>query len=372
MRSHYRCMQDTAPVTHVPRHGGFDVVTRYDDARDVAARPATFSSADGSFIVPSGFPPIPPLDFDEPAHRRWVKLMQPPLTLKAVRELEPTIAEIVNRHIDEFASTGAAELFSALAEPVPVTVIASMVGLDTESAAEMRRVVMDVFAAIGTDQFTRRMQGFTDFTDAELASRRAHPRKDYLSRLASGELDGETIDDVGSAGILVALLVGGHHSTAAALAALVHHALTAPGLADRLLRDSDLLGATIEESLRLSTPLQYFTRTTTHDTTVAGCPVPAGRRVAINYAAANRDPHEFTEPDTFDANRPRNKHLAFGHGIHLCIGRHLARAELRIALTELLRRLPDIRLDGNPVGPGYIGSLMLSITELPVRFTPTN
>jgi cytochrome P450 len=370
IRTQYREMQDLCPVAHVPHHGGFDVVTRYDDARDVAAQPKTFSSADGSFIVPSGFPPIPPLDFDEPDHRRWVKLMQPPLTLAAVRELEPRITEIVNDHIDRFAAAGEAELFSALAEPVPVDVIAGLVGLDPEAAVEMRRVGMNVFAAIGTDEFDRHMQAFTDFTDAELAARRENPRGDYLSELASGELNGETIDDVGSAGIMVALLVGGHHSTASALAGLVHHVLSTPGLAGRLAEDPDLLDRTIEESLRLTTPLQFFTRTTTEDTEVSGCPVPAGRRVVLNFGAANRDRREFPEPDMFDPDRARNKHLAFGHGIHLCIGRHLARAELRIALTELLRRLPDIRLDGDPVEPGYIGSMMLSIVELRVRFTP--
>jgi cytochrome P450 len=294
--------------------------------------------------------------------------MQDPLTLSAVTAFEPTIEEVVNDHIDRFASRGSAELFEEFAEPVPVHVIGRLVGLAAEAAAEMRRVAMNVFAAIGTDDFPRCMQEFTAFTDAELEARRRHPRGDYLSDLASGELNGEQIDDVGSAGVLVALLVGGHHSTASALAGVVHHVLSTPGLRDRLLRDPDLMNKAIEESLRLTTPLQYFTRTATTDTEVAGCPLPKGRRVVLNFAAANRDDRAFDNPDVFVPERAPNRHVAFGHGIHLCIGRHLARAELRIALRTLLTRLPDLELAGDPVEPGYIGSMMLSIVNLPVRF----
>jgi cytochrome P450 len=372
IRDQYGEMRERGPVVHVPRHGGFEVVTHYDAVRSTAADPETFSSAEGSFILPSGFPPIPPLDFDEPEHRRWVKLMQGPLTLESVTRIEPMIADVVTEHVERFATRGSAELYEEFAEPVPAHVIGRLVGLSPEGAARMRRVGMNVFGSIGTEDFPKRMQEFTEFTTAELEARRRNPLDDYLTKLSSGELDGEKVDDVGCAGLLVSLLVGGHHSTASALAGLVHHTLTIPGLRDRLRdADADLVKRVVEESLRLSTPLQYFTRTAVRDTEIAGCPIPAGRRVALNYAAANRDERAFREPGTFDADRERNRHLAFGHGIHLCIGRYLARAELRIALTELLRRLPDIELAGQPVEPGYIGSMLISIVSLPVRFSPS-
>lgn len=303
IRRHYDDMLALGPVVHVDKHGGFDVINGFDEVRQAAAQPGVFSSADGSFLLPSGFPPIPPLDYDEPEHRRWVKIMQGPLALPAVRNLEPTIEKIVTRQIRQFAGRGSAELHADFAEPIPVQVIGQLVGLSLKASHDMREVAMNLFAAIGTEDFTARMAEFKAFTDAELDERRSNPRDDYLSRLARGELEEERIDDHDSAGILVALLVGGHHSTAAALTGLIHHVLSTSGLRHRLLRDPELLDKVVEESLRLTTPLQYFTRTATRDVNVASCPIRQGGRVMLNFAAANRDGRAFENPHTFQLDR---------------------------------------------------------------------
>jgi hypothetical protein len=159
---------------------------------------------------------------------------------------------------------------------------------------------MNVFAAIGTDEFAHHMQAFTDFTDAELAARREHPRGDYLSDLASG----------------------------------------------------------IEESLRLTTPLQYFTRTATEDTEISGCPVPSGRRVVLNFGAAHRDPREFPEPDTFDPDRDRNKQLhrrrvnargSFGSGAPWRTASSAARQRAAMASVRCVASTPP-----RPAWPGPV------------------
>lgn len=370
VRATYAAMRERCPVAHVDRYGGFSMITRFDDVRSVAGDHRTFSSADGSFIPPSGWPPIPPLDFDEPEHRRWVKIMQPPLSLSSVSELKPMIRTVVNKQIDTFVKDGKADLYSTFAEPVPVYVTGRLVGLSPEASDEMRVVAMEMFEAIGSPQFDAKQEAFNTFTFRELAARRKRPREDYLTQLASGALNGETITDIETAGVLVALLVGGHHSTAAALAGLLHHTLSVPGLKERLIQDPSLIPAAVEESLRLTAPLQFFARTARADVVVAGTEVPASHRVIANFAAANRDERHFTDPDLFAIDRGKNTHLAFGHGIHLCIGRHLARAELLIALSEVLRRLPDICVDGQVVESGLIAGIMLSIVSLPTAFTP--
>jgi cytochrome P450 len=371
VRETYAAMREQCPVAHSDRHGGFSMVTRFDDVRAVAADYRTFSNKDGSLVVPTpGLPPVPALDFDEPEHRRWTKIMQPLLSSSAVKAVEPMIHEVVSNQIDSFIDAGSSDLYSSFAEPIPAYVVGRLVGLNTKASEQMRVVAMKYFEAAGTPDFAARQDDFTAFAQDALAERRKRPRGDYLSLVASGELNGEKINDLEVAGVVFALLVGGHHSTAAALAGLLHHALTVPGLKDALVADPEMIGPAVEESLRLTTPLQFFARTAQENTDVAGEKLEAGRRVVVNFAAANLDEKRFPNPDSFDLGRPRNHHLGFGHGIHLCIGRHLARAELRIALSEALRRLRNLRIDGEVIESGLIGSIMLSIVALPVAFDP--
>jgi cytochrome P450 len=146
--------------------------------------------------------------------------------------------------------------------------------------------------------------------------------------------------------------------------------VTVPGLREGIAADAKLLPRAIEESLRLTTPLQLFARTTRCPVRVGDEDLPEGRRVMLNLAAANRDPREFEDPETFDIGRSRIRHVTFGAGLHVCQGQHLARAELRIALTRLLERLPDLQIDGDIVESGLIGGKLMTHRALPVTFTP--
>lgn len=365
----YAEMRAAAPVVSSSCHGGFDIATHHAEVRAVAADHRRFSSAHGLGVVPIGTPPIPPLEFDEPEHRRWQKLMEGPLTLQAVRAKEAMIQEVIDGHLDRLDTAGTVDLYADFAALVPVHVLCRIVGLSPDASAELRRVAMELFAAFGRPEIGERMAAFTAFTERELDERRQHPRDDYLSQIASGELNGEQISPDEAVGVLLAMLLGGHHSTSAAIAGVIHHALVVPGLRDELTADPSLVPAAVEESLRLTTPLQLFARTALEDAEVGDKTVAADHKVVLNFAAANRDEQVFPDADTFDLHRAANNHLAWGHGIHLCIGRYLARAEIRIALHTLLSRFPELRLAGDVVESGLTGGSMMSIVSLPAALT---
>lgn len=364
-------MRETCPVVHSDRHGGFDFLTRYDHVRAALNETGSFSSADGVHLPASGLlPPVPALEFDEPEHSEWRRVLDGPLTPRAVRAFEPVVTEVVDLLIGEFATVGKADLVDQLTEPLPAIVVGRMIGLDQAEAVRARGIAAALFAAMGSGEFPARFAEFSEHTQRWLADRRENPRDDMLTAMASGVVAGKEIDEAGATGLLLAYIVGGHHSTGSALGGLIRHVLTVPGLKDDLLADRRGLPRVIEESLRLTTPLQLFART-------LRCPVPLGDqelaeggRVLLDLAAANRDPREFSDPEEFDRGRSRNRHLSFGAGSHVCQGQHLARAELRIALGRLLDRLPDLRLDGEPVESGLVGGSLMTHFALPVAFTP--
>ncbi|ATQ30223.1 cytochrome P450 [Rhodococcus ruber] len=370
VRAAYEDMREKCPVAHSDRYGGFDFISRYTDVKQALGESDKFSSAEGVTIPASGLPPTAALEFDEPEHSAWRDVLNKPLTLKAVKAFEPTLIEIADLLIDEFAQDGTADLVRQFTQPMPAIVVGRMVGLDQALSVEALHIADRLFASIGTAEFEGNFIEFANFTNKQLEDRRTSPRDDFLSQIASGVVEGMQLDDTAATGLLAAYLIGGHHSTTSGLSGLIHHALTIDGLKDTLVNQPSMLPRAIEESLRLTTPLQLFARTTRCPVTVADQELPEGERVLLNLAAANRDPRQFEQPQQFDLDRSRNPHLAFGSGIHVCQGQHLARAELRVAFTRLLDRLPDIRLQGSAIETGLIGGSLMTTQSLPVVFTP--
>ena len=364
----YAVMRDECPVAHIPRHGGYRMISRYDDVRELASDAERFISGKGCFIPPSGLPPVPPIEFDGAERLRWRKILQGALRTGLVRQAEPMITAVVREHIAAFRAAGSAELVSQFAEPVPAAVIGRLIGLAPERATQMRTVTLAAFAAVGTAEMPDRLAEFGAFIHRELTERRAEPADDFLTSLALGRVDDEQISDAEVPGVLISLMLGGHHSTSAAVAGLVHHVLSVPGLRARLATEPELLSPVIEESLRLSTPLHLFGRTAAVDTEVHGEPIREGERVMLNYGSANLDPRRFADPVTFRLDRAGDGHLAFGAGVHLCQGAALARTQLRVALTELLA-LPNLALNGPVRRSGLIGGALMTLTELPVSFS---
>lgn len=371
-RREYMEIRERCPIAHSPNHGGFDIIARYHDVRAALSDGDTFASGDGVFIpYNTEIPPTPPLEFDEPEHSKWREIINQPLTPQSVRELEPTITAEVNSLIDNFAQDGSAELVGALTGPLPAIVIGRMVGLNRAESMEIREIAEELFSAIGTDAFPSAARRFAAFNESKLADRRTNPRADFLTELSRGEVHGTKLNDEEVGGILLAYLVGGHHSTSTGIAGLIKYVLSEPGVLPRVRQDRKLISRAIEESLRLTTPLQLFARTTRAPAEIGGQQLPEGRRILLALAAANRDPREFDKPEEFVLERKRNRHLAFGGGMHVCQGQHLARAEMRIVMNCLFDRLPDIHLDGDVGHGGLAGGMLMPIVSLPVAFTPT-
>jgi cholest-4-en-3-one 26-monooxygenase len=370
VRQRFTDMREQCPVAHSDRFGGLDYISRYEDVRRILVDSKNFSTTDGVFIPPSGLPKIPPLEYDPPAHTVLRALMDGPLNSRAVRDFEPTIEEITNLLIDDFAGSGTADLASQLTEILPAIVIGRMVGLNQDEAVMVRKISMATFASIGGPDFPKHMEHFTAFMDAQLETRKKTKSDDYLGALARGEVNDKPVDAVFVTGIMTAFMLGGHHSTATAIAGLMRDVLPQNTLRERLMTDDDLMDRVIEESLRLTTPLSLFGRTVKGGADVGGVTFSQGDRIMLNLAAANRDPRQFTNPEMFDADRTHNPHVTFGRGLHACTGQHLARAEMRVALRALLRRLPDIRVDGEFKETGLTGGIMMQVSSLPVAFTP--
>jgi cytochrome P450 len=369
MRARYESVRTACPVAHVEAYGGFELITGFDAARQVA-RDRSFVTSGGVFIPPSGLPPTPALEHDGAEHDHWRGLMADLLSPSAVRSLEPMVQDVVDRQIATFAARGTADLVEDFAHLVPGIVIGRLVGLDMADSLQSQKLAVALFAAIGTGQFEETFAAFAGFTIELFAERRSAPTDDFLSQLASGSYKGVEITDEVALQLFIALLGGGQHSTASGLSGLLTHVLSHPDLRETALADPRGYMRLIDESLRLTTPLQMFARTASEAVTVDGCAVDAGARVLVNYAAANRDPNEFADPNEFVYDRRRNRHLAFGAGLHICVGQHLARLELRVALTRLLEQLGDIELIGEPDYGRLVAGKLMAIRSLPAKFSP--
>lgn len=366
----YTGLREECPVAHSDRHGGFYILTRFTDVRRAAADHEALSSATGHMLPEPGWPLLPPIDFDPPQHTWWRHVFRELLSTQARRRLEAQVRATADRLIDGFAEDGACDLFSAYAEPIPVWTIAQLTGLDEEKTPALRRLALNLYAAVGDPgAFGDAYKAFVDFLMAEVADRRADPRDDYLTRLGTETFDGVRLTDDDLIGVFISIFVAGHHSTASALASLLCQVACDRGLRARLIADRGLVPKAAEEAIRLHTPLHSFRRVATRDITIGGTEIPAGADVLLVFAAANRDPRAFERAEEFSIDRRQNAHLAFGFGIHTCVGAPIARMELRVALNRLLDRLPDFHADVRPKH-SLVGGKLEVIQSLPVHFTP--
>lgn len=371
VREQYRRMREECPVARSDRFGGFDYINRYDDVRAVLQDSDRFMTTGGVAIPVSGMPKIPALECDPPLHGAMRSLMDGVLSPRAVRAFEPTMILLADMLIDGFASRGEANLADEYCDLLPALVIGRMVGLEQQEAMEVQQLASAMFTSIGTDVFAENWQSFAAFIARQLQMRRDSPRSDHLTALAQGQVNGHAVDAEMVTSVMLGYLLGGHHSTAAGLAGVLQHVLAVSNLKELVAADDQVLARAIEESLRLTTPLRLFARSVRSDTVIRGVQFAPGDRVMLNLASVNRDPNQFPDPEHFDLNLPRNAHVAFGGGIHICQGQQLARAEIRIAVRSLLRRLPDIRIAGDVEQAGLAGGMLMSFTSVPVQFAPS-
>jgi cytochrome P450 len=266
------------------------------------------------------------------------------------------VREVVDEHIDAFVDRGRADLVRELTFPFPVLVIARLLGLPRGDLPTFhRRAVEMISAGFDFERATAASHALYEYFCGIIAERRMHPSDDVISVLVNAELDGTRLTDDEICAFLRLLLPAGAETTYRSSSNLLVGLLTHPEQLDALRADRSLMAQAIEEGLRWEPPLLGIMRTATRDTEVTGVPVPAGAVVAVSIGAANHDTRYWEDAEEFDIFRAPKQHLAFAWGPHMCLGLHLARMETRVLLTQLLDRLPNLRLDPDATAPQITG-----------------
>jgi cytochrome P450 len=369
----YERLRASAPVFHDPTSGLW-LVLDYEGVKWVLSDPATFSSRYGPDWM---------IFADPPRHTKLRGLVSKAFTPRSVAALEPRIRELCRELLDRVAVQGEIDLVTDFAAPLPMLVIAEMLGIPAEDRPRFQRwtdAILAMSYTIGGPAAAARAaaEGFAAVTTEIdgylgdlLAARRADPRDDLLTRLAGAEVDGERLTHVEIRGFFQLLLLAGSETTTNLISNAVLCLSENPEQFARLRAEPDLLPSAIEEVLRYRSPLQWMYRIARRDVDLGGAAVPAGTMVLAVIGAANRDPAAFPDPGRFDITRAPNPHLAFGHGPHFCLGAPLARLEARVALADLLVRTNEIELAAATPWEPRPGSHILGPARLIVRLIPT-
>jgi cytochrome P450 len=310
---------------------------------------------------------------DPPEHDRLRAPLRRLFTPRAVQRLAPRIRAIVDELIDEMSGSGECELVRAFSFPLPAIVIAELLGVPPEDREEFKtwssKLAGLVFGAVEQPDRYRlareATEEFTEYFEALIRRYEAEPADNLISTLIAARDRGDALTHDQMVGACTLLLFGGHETTSGLITNGVATLLEHPDELERLRRDLGLVPSAVEEFLRFEGPAKMMVRQVAEPHERGGHELRAGQRVYLSLAGANRDPTVFPEPDRFDVERRPNPHVAFGHGLHFCLGAHLARLEVRIAIDSLLRRFPKMRLATDHVVWG--GTILgRGIPELPL------
>jgi cytochrome P450 len=316
------------------------------------------------------------IHMDDPHHRKVRTIGADWFRPKAMRDLKVRVDELAKRYVDKMADIGPeCDFVTDIAVDFPLYVIMSLLGLPESDFGRMHMLTQEMFGgdddeykrgATLEEQFAVLLDFFTYFSQLT-ASRREQPTDDLASAIANGRVDGEPLSDVDTASYYVIVASAGHDTTKDAISGGMRALIDNPAELDRLRNDPNLMGTAVEEMIRWSTPVKEFMRTATADTTVRGVDIAEGQSVYLAYVSGNRDEEVFTDPFRFDVGRDPNKHVAFGYGVHFCLGAALARMEMSSLFAELVPRLESIELAGEPElsATTFVGGLK----HLPIRYS---
>jgi hypothetical protein len=325
---------------------GMHVLSRYEDVRRALLDPATYSSAQG--IMPNGFVGEVPmlLTIDPPRHDAVRKTVQRAFAPQRLKQLEGQVREIVRSRIAALLAEGGGDLYHGLAVPIPVGVIAALLGVEVEDQKDFVRCCDAIVTGLdGTgEEALGAQRELLRYFERVFPERREHPAGDLISELLP-EVDSGAISEAELLGLCFLILVAGTETTTNALSTMLVILDRRRDLRARLGAERGAIKRAVEEFLRYETPVQGLSRLLTRDLELHGRKLRAGERVHLLYGSANRDERAFEHPEELDVTRDPNPHLTFGFGVHFCLGAYLARMELRIALEEWLARVPDYRVD---------------------------
>jgi cytochrome P450 len=343
------------PVARSDRYGGTWLPVRHDDVAAIAYDTEHFTSRSvvvsevrpGPDDPPAPIGLAPPITSDPPFHSMARRLLLPAFSAKRIAQLEPFTRALCEELLDAVA--GKTELDAAVdyAQHIPLRVIVRMLGFPQEDAEIFRRfirMVLEDVDATAEERQAQQEEGELDaYMDARIAEHLAEPQDDLTSFLLDAELDGNKLDPDHVRGTMVLLMIAGIDTTWSAIGASLWHLAQRPEDRQRLAREPGLMDTAVEEFLRALAPVT-MARLVAKDFEFQGCPMKEGDWVLLPFPAANRDPEVFPDADEVLLDRTENRHAAFGLGIHRCLGSHLARMELRVALEEWMQRYPDFEL----------------------------
>lgn len=379
----FRVLRAEQPVSfqaEPPDGTGFWAITKYEDVVAISKDPGTFSSWKGGTNIPD-YPPdsldvirMLMVNMDPPQHTKFRRLTSTGFTPRMIARMEEYIRRAAVEIVDSVIESGSCDFVTKIAAELPLVVIADIMGVPQED----RHLVFD---------WSNRLIGFDDpefqtsLEDAQLAAmemwgyannlaegKKGGDGKDLTSVLINAVVDGEQLSEMEFDAFFLLLAVAGNETTRNLISGGMLALIEYQAQRQRLLADPALLNSAVEEMLRWVTPVIHFRRTATKDVVVRGQQIKEGDKVVLYYASANRDEDVFKDPQQFDVAREPNDHIAFGIGQHSCLGLNLARLEIRVMFEELLKRMPDIELDG-PVRR-LRSNFINGVKAIPVKFTP--
>ena len=376
----YQRLRSEDPVHHSPL--GFWVLTRYEDVvanlRDprFAKEPMIAAVASRLGISPVGMG-VSMLDRDPPDHTRLRSLASKAFTPRVVEALRPRIQQIVDELLDSVADAHSMDLIEQFAYPIPVAVICEMLGVPVADherfkgwSLDLARGLDSIMLGPESEIFKRSghaREGLTNYMRELITERRRSPRADLLSALIAAEEAGDKLTETELVAMCILLLVAGHETTVNLIGNGMLALLRHPDQLRLLCERPELIVTAVEELLRYDGPVQRTARTPTEDVVVGGKTIPKGEIVMPFIGAADRDPAQFRDPERLDITRADNRHIAFGWGIHFCLGAPLARIEGQIAINTLLKRFPKVALA--VAEPEHRHSLTLrGLVSMPVSF----
>ena len=378
-------LRANAPVSRVevPNYRPFWAITKHADVLDIERNNTLFTNwprpvlttAEGDELqAAAGVRTL--IHLDDPQHRVVRAIGADWFRPKAMRALKVRVDELAKNYVDKMMAVGPeCDFVQEVAVNYPLYVIMSLLGIPESDFSRMLKLTQELFGSDDSefkrgssneDQIPALLDMF-EYFNAVTASRREHPTEDLASAIANARIDGEPLSDIETVSYYLIVATAGHDTTSATISGGLHGLIENPDQLQRLRDDLDLMPLATEEMIRWVTPVKEFMRTASEDTTVRGVPIAAGESLLLSYVSANRDEEVFADPFRFDVGRDPNKHLAFGYGVHFCLGAALARMEVSSFFSELLPRLKSIELTGDPesVATTFVGGLK----HLPVRYS---
>ncbi|MFP6606548.1 MAG: cytochrome P450 [Myxococcota bacterium] len=371
---HYEWMRANAPVYRDPV-GEIWGVALHEDIMHCSKTPKIFCSGKSSRPEEGSWIPSM-INLDDPDHKRRRNLVNRGFTPRRVSDHAPLIRQVVTQLIDVVAEKGSCDFVREIAAPLPMAIIGTLLGVAEEDWDTLLHWSEDMLRgtdAGATDEArSNAMQAgaaYATYAMNVISERRKESREDLMGILVDAEIDGERLEDQELIQESLLILVGGDETTRHVISGGMQALIENPDQRQKLIDDPARIPTAVEEMLRWVTPIKNMNRTALEDTVLRDQKIREGDKLLLLYQSGNRDERIFDEPKKFDVERNPNDHVAFGgYGTHFCLGAPLARLELQIMFEELLRRLPDMEIDGKlPLRPS---NFIVGIEEMPVVFTP--